>query len=112
MRDTTKYLLQAIGSISGEIRELRNDLKNYNDNMKAIITLHERTDQIIESFKISMEKRFMAVQQVWETHLINHLHRQTDSFNRILDCRLPKIKKVKYPKKKKSVKKTIKRKRK
>lgn len=111
MRDTTKYLLQAIGSIAGEIRELRSDLKKQSEIFEELIKSDREYNRTLNQFKDAMDNRLVALQTGWERHLNNHLYNQENLIIRTIKKELfPKEKKIKKIVKKKAAKKKAKKK--
>jgi len=105
MKDTTKFMLQAIGSIAGEIRQLREYLKEKNDNFSDLIKSNMQNTQILNKFKDAMDDRLVAIQMGWERHLNNHLYNQENLIIRTIKKELFPEKKPKKSLNKKLIKK-------
>lgn len=103
MSATARHMIQAIMSVSHEIKEL----KAVFGDLKELVMSARQTEQLINTFKNQMDSRFTALQYSWEKHLNNHLYNQEHLIKRLLSRRDEKAI-VKKRKKKLSTKKKVK----
>lgn len=108
LKSFEKLLLQAVGSIAGEIRNLSSTFKDFNSNLEAINDANDKFTDILERFKYSVDRRLEALQEVWIENFNKFSAYQNRNIEIINEKLLKKLKQKNVKKKKALHKKQIK----
>ena len=108
MKETTKYHLQAIGSIAGEIRDLNKNLNSFVELQIKQTELLRDFHESLDEFKDRINTRFTALQIAWDKQLQNSLFNQECMIKRLIQKNL--IEPLLPKKPKKPIKKVLKKK--
>lgn len=84
MKDSQRNLLQAIGSIAGEIRELRKESQQQNDSLVAHLTFANRIEENISDFKNKMDIRFSAIHETSSLSMARHFAHQKVELRKLM----------------------------